>query len=40
MAWLRWLTHQQVFNMGNMLQSLNINFSLLGYDEKEDKWIN
>ncbi|KAG8159815.1 hypothetical protein KVR01_010452 [Diaporthe batatas] len=28
------------FNMGHMLQSLNIDFSLLGYDEKEDKWIN
>lgn len=30
----------QEFNMGHMLRSLNIDFSLLGYDEKEDKWIN
>ncbi|KAL1879251.1 hypothetical protein Daus18300_001830 [Diaporthe australafricana] len=28
------------FNMAHMLRSLNIDLSLLGYDEKEEKWIN
>ncbi|KAJ0122290.1 hypothetical protein J7T55_002803 [Diaporthe amygdali] len=28
------------FNMAHMLHSLNIDLSLLGYDEKEDKWTN
>ncbi|POS76315.1 hypothetical protein DHEL01_v205289 [Diaporthe helianthi] len=28
------------FNVGHMLRSLNVDFSLLGYDDKEDKWIN
>ncbi|KAG6368673.1 hypothetical protein INS49_002886 [Diaporthe citri] len=28
------------FTMAHMLRSLNIDFPLLGYDEKEDKWIN
>lgn len=31
---------QQEFNMAQMLQSLNIDLSLLGYDEEEEKWIN
>lgn len=30
--------HQE-FNMAQMLQSLNIDTSLLGYDEVEEKWI-
>lgn len=30
---------QQAFSMAQMLQSLNINLSLLGYDEVEEKWI-
>lgn len=29
----------QEFNMAQMLQSLNIDLSLLGYDEVEEKWI-
>lgn len=33
------LTAQQEFNMAQMLQSLNIDLSLLGYDEDEEKWI-
>ncbi|KAI3391638.1 hypothetical protein diail_7006 [Diaporthe ilicicola] len=28
------------FNMAQMLRSLNIDLSLLGYDEKEEKWTN
>lgn len=30
---------QQEFNMAMMLRSLNIDLSLLGYDEAEEKWI-
>lgn len=33
------LTAQQEFNMAQMLQSLNIDLSLLGYDKDEEKWI-
>lgn len=33
------LTFSQQFNMAQMLQSLNIDLCLLGYDEVEEKWI-
>lgn len=38
-TWVIFTDNLQEFNMTQMLQSLNIDLSLLGYDEVEGKWI-